>query len=441
MDGSGDLFGSVIGANGSATIFEIAKTAHGYASTPVTVATIDNLPVTLPSDLIIDSKGDLFGVLNFGFANKDGTVFEVAKTASGYASTLTTLVDFNGTNGSAPYTLFADNAGNLFGVTYSGGSNGDGTVFEISGAGFTVTAATALNGHLTSSATIADSAANVTTNLDSLETLAASGKVLSISLTDSGIPSISVMAAQLTADHSALADISDNFTLSITAPSTSTSITGFAGHGNIVAFAGNAASYTITPSGNGTSFTVSNGTITDTLTGITALQFSDHTDFIASQTPVAAGGVSSAQVANLYAAVFARTPDVAGLAYYEAAASANPSVPITSYAQNFISSPEYTNNSSHNYAQTAAGDAQFITDTYNNLLSRAPASGDVAWYQTNVLAPYLQGLTPGTTAYTLAELQAHAALLADFSQSQEFLGDVQITTAQPASAQHWLALI
>ena len=46
-------------------------------------------------DLIADANGDLFGTTSFGGASPfDGTVFEIAKTASGYASTPTTLVSF-----------------------------------------------------------------------------------------------------------------------------------------------------------------------------------------------------------------------------------------------------------------------------------------------------------------------------------------------------------
>ena len=53
-----------------------------------------------------------------GGANGDGTVFEIAKTAHGYASTPTTLVSFNGTNGAYPYgSLIADANGDLFGTT------------------------------------------------------------------------------------------------------------------------------------------------------------------------------------------------------------------------------------------------------------------------------------------------------------------------------------
>ena len=45
---------------------------------------------------------------------------------------LTTLVSFNGTNGGVPAnSLIADAHGDLFGTTLEGGTNGVGTVFEI----------------------------------------------------------------------------------------------------------------------------------------------------------------------------------------------------------------------------------------------------------------------------------------------------------------------
>jgi uncharacterized repeat protein (TIGR03803 family) len=66
-------------------------------------------------------------------------VFEIAKTDGGYASTPTTLVSFNGTDGSGPFAgLIADPTGNLFGTTGFGGANDGGTVFEITDSGFVV---------------------------------------------------------------------------------------------------------------------------------------------------------------------------------------------------------------------------------------------------------------------------------------------------------------
>ncbi len=68
----------------------------------------------------------------FGGDDGLGTVFEIAKTADGYASAPTTLISFDGTNGAAPVgDLVADAAGNLIGTTVGGGTDGDGTVFEV----------------------------------------------------------------------------------------------------------------------------------------------------------------------------------------------------------------------------------------------------------------------------------------------------------------------
>jgi hypothetical protein len=114
---------------------------------------------------------------------------------------------------------------------------------------------------------------------------------------------------------------------------------------------------------------------------------------------------------------------------------------LQQYAQWFLASAEYSGNSAHNYAQTAAGDQQFITDSYTNLLHRTPSASEVAFYENNVMVKALAGLTPGTTAYATADAAAHALTLVYFSASAEFLGDVQVTAQNPVSAQHWLVLI
>ena len=87
-----------------------------------------------------------------------------------------------------------------------------------------------------------------------------------------------------------------------------------------------------------------------------------------------------------------------------------------------------------------AGEAAFITATYQNLLDRAPETGAVAYYE-NVIDPMLANLTPGTAAYAKADLAAEAQVLAYFSQSPEFRADVTVTAQNPASASHWLILI
>src|SRR5258708_33820563 len=86
----------------------------------------------------MDAAGNLFGTTEYGGPDAqfgsggEGTVFEIAKTANGYASTPTFLVKFQGTNGGNPTgKLVMDPPGNLFGTTGTGGVNNTGTVSQI----------------------------------------------------------------------------------------------------------------------------------------------------------------------------------------------------------------------------------------------------------------------------------------------------------------------
>ncbi len=287
---------------------------------------------------------------------------------------------------------------------------------------------------------IVDSAANIAANIDGLENLAAAGKISSIALTDTGIATITLAAAQVSSDAAALKTLTGYYSLVETAPATSTSITGLsASLGNSVVFSGNAASYSIASKGDGSSFTITGNGLTDSLTNVQGLQFGDHTLIVAA-TPGSAT-VTTGNVTELYSAVFGRLPDLPGLSYYQQELAANPALSLTTLAQNFLQSPEYVNNTAHNYAQSTAGDTSFISDLYQNLLHRAPAAGDAAWYEANIIAPIVGQAVPGTAAYTSALLQAHAVVVTDFSASVEFLTNVQVTAAHPADNAHWLVLI
>jgi uncharacterized repeat protein (TIGR03803 family) len=128
FDNSGDIFGTTSsgGANGDGTIFELP---HG-SSTIMTLASFNG---TNGSDsqapLLLDASGNLYGTCTKGGAFNDGTVFELPSGGSA----ITTLVSFDGANGSNPYGgLIFDGHGNLYGTTEGGGINGWGTVFELS---------------------------------------------------------------------------------------------------------------------------------------------------------------------------------------------------------------------------------------------------------------------------------------------------------------------
>jgi len=138
-DANGNLFGTTFaGGNLNAgTVFEIVKTGQTYASTPIVLVSFGGSDGRYPDcDLLADAKGDLFGTTEGGGSSTYGTLFEIVKAGSDYASTPTTLINFDGSNGGAPVAgLIADASGNLFGTTQYTYTT-DGTVFEVTNSGF-----------------------------------------------------------------------------------------------------------------------------------------------------------------------------------------------------------------------------------------------------------------------------------------------------------------
>src|SRR5215469_3348967 len=100
-DANGNLFGTT-GASGSGTVFEIAKTSSGYASAPTILVSFSGNDGASPlAGLIVDASGNLFGTTSQGGAGY-GTVFEVANSGGVYASSPTTLVNFDSAHGAVP---------------------------------------------------------------------------------------------------------------------------------------------------------------------------------------------------------------------------------------------------------------------------------------------------------------------------------------------------
>ncbi len=83
--------------------------------------------------IVFDAAGNIYGTTVYGGTFDQGTVFELVRVGkTGYSYKEKVLWSFNGTDGAYPYaSLTLDGAGNLYGTTVSGGSNGYGVVFEI----------------------------------------------------------------------------------------------------------------------------------------------------------------------------------------------------------------------------------------------------------------------------------------------------------------------
>jgi len=87
------------------------------------------------SSLIFDQAGNIYGTADSGGSYGEGVVYQLApRSGGGYTDS--TLHSFSGTDGGYPSAgLIFDNSGNLYGTTVYGGSSGLGTVFELSPSG------------------------------------------------------------------------------------------------------------------------------------------------------------------------------------------------------------------------------------------------------------------------------------------------------------------
>ncbi|GEM_PF-2677801 len=437
--------GTTLEAGGSVVVYSGGTIENLHVNGAGTVALATGANVT--GDIVLSGSGatiQLLGTVPSGLkldglaAGDKIDLFNVTGgTSATYANNALTVTDKAGD------VLATIALGTIPGGVFSvGQDSGGGTLITVEANVQTAAAAVASlqAGSLYTQVTVTDSAADVAANLSGLESIASSGKLAAITLTDSGYASLSVTAAQLSADAAAVNAISGNFVLTVDATTASNAtIAGLANHATVVDFSGTASQYTVTAAGDGVNVTVSGGTIgTDHISNATILKFSDFSEILASSTPVSGGTLSAANIAELYAAGLGRAPDAAGLSYYENALKAAPGLTGANVAAWFLASPEYT--AAHTYAQTSAGDAQFVSDLYTNMLHRSGTTAEVTYYQT-IISHFTTGLTAGTAAYTAAELAGHSVVLADFSASGEFLANIQITAQHAASAQHWLVLI
>jgi len=166
VDAAGNLYGTTMqggnltlnGRLGDGTLFEIAA----GTSTISTLASFNGTDGEIPKgDLIADSQGNLYGTTWSGGVNGDGTVFKFDPATDA----LTTLVSFNGTNGENPHgILLVDAAGNLYGTTDWGGAYGNGTAFKIAAGTSTITTLVSFGGaegSQPSGGLIADAAGNL----------------------------------------------------------------------------------------------------------------------------------------------------------------------------------------------------------------------------------------------------------------------------------------
>jgi uncharacterized repeat protein (TIGR03803 family) len=141
VDAAGNLYGITCngGPDNLGTVYEVAAGTHALNVLASFDGSNGSHPLGSP---VMDSAGNLYGTTTQGGLGH-GTVFEVAAGSN----TVTTLAAFNGNNGDYPTaTLISDAAGNLYGTTWGGGANSHGAVFEVTAGSNAITTLVSFNG-------------------------------------------------------------------------------------------------------------------------------------------------------------------------------------------------------------------------------------------------------------------------------------------------------
>ncbi len=143
-DSAGNLYGTTFlggsttcyGGQGCGTVYELSPDGQGgWIETTIYEFQGGSDGSNPISGVILDVAGNLYGTTQGGGPNNGGTVFTLTHSAKGWTESI--LGNFSSeTLGQAPNGLVFDDAGNLYGTTYAGGTNcnnqGCGTVFELS---------------------------------------------------------------------------------------------------------------------------------------------------------------------------------------------------------------------------------------------------------------------------------------------------------------------
>jgi len=133
FDAASNLYGTTVGGGGSGfgTVFQLSREGNGRWK-HTTLFTFDIANGSQPTaGLIFDPAGNLYGNANDGRFGI-GIVFRLSSQANGKWKE-TTLLTFNGENGSGPVGgLLFDAAGDLYGWASLQGKRGGGVVFELS---------------------------------------------------------------------------------------------------------------------------------------------------------------------------------------------------------------------------------------------------------------------------------------------------------------------
>jgi uncharacterized repeat protein (TIGR03803 family) len=130
MDTKGNLYGTTVNGGedySAGTVFKLSSSGkeqvlHRFRN--------NGRDGARPQTAVVrDAQGNLYGTTEEGGLNANGVVYEI--TADGKEKILHSFCSGDCSDGAYPSDLIMDAQGNLYGTTYGGGVNGNGTIFMI----------------------------------------------------------------------------------------------------------------------------------------------------------------------------------------------------------------------------------------------------------------------------------------------------------------------
>jgi uncharacterized repeat protein (TIGR03803 family) len=132
FDAAGNLYGTAKegGANGGGSVYELSPSDGGWTATAIYSFDYSAFP---SAGVVMDGSGNLYGVAPFGRNGNLGLVYRLTPSGSGWTEHDLYQFAAGGADGLYPTGgLIFDAAGNLYGSTMNGGTEGGGTLFELS---------------------------------------------------------------------------------------------------------------------------------------------------------------------------------------------------------------------------------------------------------------------------------------------------------------------